>query len=292
MCAFPTVLTSAKRHGRGMELIDWVRAHHGVAHTMHLHAAGFSRHAVAAALAKGGLRRMRRSWVVHPDAAPARVHAIERGGRVTCLSGARLLGLWTPQHDTTHVAVPRNAAVGASDVVTLHWAAGPAPVARHTVDDPLLNVLYHVARCRPESEALAVWESAVRLKMVDLAVLHRVRWPSPRVRRVVEWTGAASDSGMETEFVVLMRGIGVAVRQQVWIDGHPVDGLIGRRLVTQLDGFAHHSSAADRRRDLEADARLRLRGYTVLRFDYGQLFFRPEYVQETVRAAMAQGLHL
>jgi very-short-patch-repair endonuclease len=56
-------------------------------------------------------------------------------------------------------------------------------------------------------------------------------------------------------------------------------------------GFAHHSSAADRRRDLEADARLALRGYTVLRFDYFQVFFQWDYVVETVLMAVAQGLH-
>ncbi|GAB6857228.1 DUF559 domain-containing protein [Microbacterium xylanilyticum] len=60
----------------------------------------------------------------------------------------------------------------------------------------------------------------------------------------------------------------------------------------QLDGFEHHSGAEQRRRDIRADARLALRGYTVLRFDYAQVMFEQAFVQETVRAAMAQGLHL
>ncbi|WP_251444597.1 DUF559 domain-containing protein [Microbacterium sp. USTB-Y] len=89
-----------------------------------------------------------------------------------------------------------------------------------------------------------------------------------------------------------MRQIGVRVRQQVWIDGHPVDILIGDRLIVQLDGFEHHRTAADRRRDIRADARLAVRGYTVLRFDYAQVLFEKAFVQESVRAAMAQGLHL
>lgn len=50
------------------------------------------------------------------------------------------------------------------------------------------------------------------------------------------------------EFLVLMAEIGVTVRQQVMIDGHRVDGLIGDRLVIQLDVFAHHSDAAPRSR--------------------------------------------
>lgn len=87
-----------------------------------------------------------------------------------------------------------------------------------------------------------------------------------------------SDSGLESYFIELMRAIGVRVRQQVRIDGHPVDALIDDRLVVQLDGFAFHSSAADRRQDIAADVRLRLLGYTVLRFDYQQVLFQPELV--------------
>jgi very-short-patch-repair endonuclease len=87
-----------------------------------------------------------------------------------------------------------------------------------------------------------------------------------------------------------MRQLGVVVRQQVWIDGHPVDGLIGDRLVVQIDGFAHHQ-AADRRRDIAADARLRLRGYTVMRFDYHQLLYDWQTVVHLVSAAIAEGLH-
>ena len=99
-----------------------------------------------------------------------------------------------------------------------------------------------------------------------------------------------SDSGVESHFTDLMRSVGVQVRQQVWIDGHPLDGLIGRALAIQLDGFAHHSSAKDRRRDLRADARLTLLGYTVIRFDYQQVLFDRSHVIDTVLTAIAQGL--
>lgn len=118
-----------------------------------------------------------------------------------------------------------------------------------------------------------------------------VRWGSARARAYATAAGHISDSGLETHFRELMASIGVAIRQQVWIDGHPVDALIGDSLVVQIDGFAYHRSA-DRRRDLRQDARLILRGYTVLRFDYVQVLFEPEYVIETVRTAMAQHRHL
>ncbi len=93
--------------------------------------------------------------------------------------------------------------------------------------------------------------------------MDRIEWRSARASRIAAVADVLSDSGLETHFVILMRSIGVVVVQQVWVDGHPLDALIGDRLVVQLDGFAHHSSTQDRRRDIEADARLRLRGYTV-----------------------------
>ena len=115
-------------------------------------------------------------------------------------------------------------------------------------------------------------------------------WRSRAARELASIASALSDSGLETHFVALTRAIGVRVRQQVWIDGHPVDALIGERLIIQLDGFAHHQ-ASDRRRDITADTRLVLLGFTVLRFDYQQVLFQPEHVQQTVLAAIAQGLH-
>lgn len=89
-----------------------------------------------------------------------------------------------------------------------------------------------------------------------------------------------------------MREIGVEVRQQVWVDGHPLDAMVGERLGIQIDGFAYHSAARDRRRDIRADARLVLRGYTILRFDVHQVMYDARYVERTVLTAMAQGLHM
>lgn len=152
-------------------------------------------------------------------------------------------------------------------------------------------MLFQTARCLEPVQALAVWESALRRGVVAHAELVRVRWRSAPASRLASVASLLSDSGLETRFLWIMRRIGVAVQQQVWIDGHPVDGLIGERLVVQLDGFAHHSTPRDRRRDIRADARLTLRGYTVLRFDFQQLLMDPEYVEHTVRSAIAQGLH-
>jgi very-short-patch-repair endonuclease len=80
------------------------------------------------------------------------------------------------------------------------------------------------------------------------------------------------------------------VRRRRW-HWRPVDALVGQRLVIQLDGFARHGDAALRGRDIDADVRLRLRGYNVVRFDYHQVFFLPDLVADIVRTALAQRRH-
>ncbi|MEV4774481.1 endonuclease domain-containing protein [Microbacterium sp. LWH12-1.2] len=274
-----------------MLLEEWLRAHDGAAHSSDIYAAGFSKHAIAAGVRSGRMLRFRRSWIALRECDSAILAAIGIGGRLTCVSAARKLGLWVPTHAGVHVAVSPGAARIKTEGLRVHWSTGPAPAAARAVVDPLINVLHHVARCQELAAALAIWESALNKKLVDAAVLERIEWHSERADHIVALCTNLSDSGLETHFVDLMRAIGVAVQQQVWIDGHPIDALIGDRLVVQLDGFAHHSSPADRRRDIEADARLRLRGYTVVRFDYYQVLFQPDLVQNVIRAAIAQGLH-
>lgn len=271
---------------------DWVRHQNGVAHSSLLRAAGFSAHAISCAVDRRQLLRVRRSWLVTPDCDERRRAAARVGGRVTCASAAALRGWWTVATDSVHVALPHSASRYDSHGITVHRAKGPVPVHARSTDEPVLNVLFHTARCLPRRDALSVWEAAVRAGDVDLDVLERVDWGSSAAASVARLVCGRSDSGPETVFVERMRAIGVTVRQQVWVDGHPLDGLIGDRLGVQIDGFAHHSSAADRRRDLRADARLALRGYTLLRFDYQQVMHDPRHVEEIVQTALSQGLHL
>lgn len=271
---------------------EWLARHDGIAHSAQVRAAGFSYRDVAAAVAGGSVRRVRRSWLVSGDCAAARIAAAEVGGRVTCLSAASLRGLWTPGHDETHLAVPHHQSRFETSGRRIHWALGPAPVAGTDILDPPVNMLFHVARCVSGREALAVWESCVRHGLVPRAHLRRVRWRSSAAAELARAVSALSDSGLETTFMDRMRGYRLRLRQQVRIAGHSVDVLIGDRLVIQLDGFQHHSSAADRRRDIRHDAQLALLGYTVLRFDYYQVMLHWDEVAAAVLSAVTQGLHL
>ena len=273
-------------------LVEFLRRRGGAAHTRTARAAGFTPHTMVTAVRDGRLERVRRSWLIHPDCTASRRAAAARGGRLTCVSAAAERDLWVPAVSDLHIWVPPSASRVDATGVRLHRGIGPVPLSGIDPDEHILNVLFHVASCLPPVDPLAVWDSALRRRIVDIEVLERVVWRSPRAAEIAGAARALSDSGLESHFRALLAAAAIAVRQQVRIDGHDVDGLIGERLVVQLDGFAFHSAAADRRRDLAQDARLVLRGYTVLRFDYAQVMFDPETVLDRIRTAMAQGLHL
>ncbi|WP_336625743.1 MULTISPECIES: DUF559 domain-containing protein [unclassified Microbacterium] len=270
----------------------WVASVGEVAHTSSARAAGYSKHHIAAAVADRSVDRVRRSWLVTPTCGPDRRAAARAGGRLSCVSAAARMGLWVPELPVLpHISLPHSAARSTHVEATWHWATGPVPLPRTEPNEHPINVLFHIARCLQRAQALAVWESALKRGIVRSDVLDRVQWRCTAARELAAVAGSLSDSGIETAFVSLMRRAGVTVRQQVWVDGHPLDGVIGERLGVQVDGLAFHQ-ASDRRRDLRADARLALRGYTILRFDYYQVLFDPAYVIDTVLTAIAQGLHL
>ena len=288
-------MTRIDRAARTKKLRAWIRERGRVAHSLDIRAAGYSAHDLALAVASGDLVRIRRSWLATKDCDPTRLRAASVSGRVTCVSAAKLEKLWIPRLDEAqqrpHIAVAPTSSRFDGSGLSLHWSRGPVIAGRTLIDDPIVNVLFHVARCLPRLDALAVWESAIRKGKADPAVLAQVEWGSSRARELAAVASLLSDSGLETVFIARLRGLPLRVRQQVRIDGHPVDALIGERLVVQLDGFAHHR-ADERRRDLRADARLALRGYTVLRFDYQQVLFDWPFVEGAVLTAVAQGLHL
>lgn len=279
------------------ELLQSVIANGGAMHSAAARRAGFGTHAMRSAVERGLLARERRSWLVHETSAASIRAAVRAGGRVTCRTRAAEIGCWVPPGTgdaRPHVVVPHSASRLDGDAAHLHWARGPVAVTTGQLHDPVVNVLFHTARCLAPGDALCVWESAIRLRLVDPRALERIQWRSQTASHLAHSASGLSDSGLETRQLELVRDVagpaGVSIRQQVPVDGHRVDLLVGRRLVVQADGFAHHR-AAERRRDLRADARLVTLGYRVLRFDFVQLFLHPDEVRGVVAMALAQGLH-
>lgn len=287
---------TAQTRGVTPELEEWLRRQGGVAHRSDILRAGYRVAAVRGFVRDGKARVIRRAWVTLPDAAPDLVTAATAGGRISCLSLARRRGWWMPPdldpHPHLHM-VPGSGSARLPDgwPGRLHWTIPLSPPGRNltaTVEDALA----HVAGCFPHDAALAVWESAVRVEGLAPEALRRIPWTSCAARDLAGEVVGLSDSGLETLVVLPLRRWGVPVVQQARIAGRFVDLLIGERLVLQIDGFAHHSSSAQRTKDIAHDAELALRGYTVMRLSYAQIVHDWPAVERSIRRALAARLHL
>lgn len=283
-----------------MDLVRFVTARGGIAHSHDLSRARATKYAVQAAVRRGDLIRVRRDWVAEPGCPPALVRAVRIGGRLTCVSAAQHLELWVIDDDRFHVAVPPSAsrlqlAAGStpSRPALLHWSAPAVPVTTRTVIDPIENVLVHLARCQPHEAAVAAIDSALNRGLVRRAQLLRLASRiGGRFEAAVAESDGRADSGLETLPRVRLSQRGVRMVPQVRIDGHDVDGLVGDRLVLQFDGDLFHSTASERQRDRREDARLALQGYTVLRYGTPDVMEHWEAAEEEILSAIAQGLHL
>lgn len=276
-----------------MNLIEWLVTRDGIAHRADAAAYGFSPSHVRAAIRAGGVRRIRSTWIALPSADQDLVAAATASGRLTCLSLARRRSWWIPDGASAqhHLHVGPNGRRLVKGPV-MHWAKPLVDRGDRVLEASVEDALSHVARCLTFENAMSVWESAVKVEKLDLESVRAVHWPDAASRACAHALRGLSDSGLETLFVVRLSPWGIPMRQQVVLAGRPVDVLIGTHLVVQLDGFAFHSSAADRTRDVAHDAELRLRGYTVLRFTYAQIIHNWDYVESTIAAAIARGLHL
>jgi very-short-patch-repair endonuclease len=276
-----------------MELSDWLRLRDGIAHRADAWDAGYSAHAIRRAIAGDDVRRIGRRWIARSDAPPELCDAAEAGGALTCVSLARRRGWWVPPEasELVHVHLAPGAAVPRIDVVP-HWSRSIGPDRPREIVASVEDALAHAARCFPLDQAVAIWESAIRLERLSVDSLRQVRWRDAVARRCAEHLRPGTDSSLETVFHVRLSSWGVPLRMQVQLAGHSVDFLIGTHLVVQIDGWSFHSSSADRTRDIAHDAALRMRGFTVLRFSYAQVIHRWQEVESVLSQAIARGLHL
>jgi very-short-patch-repair endonuclease len=281
-----------------MRLTSLLALNHGFVTREQLRRAGFSPHGIRALIATGALVAFTRDILGRPSSSAVFRRAVGMGGRAACVTAASAIGIWVLDAGAFHV-VPRSAngrfrPDGAAPEPVLHWTPEPLEPDRHRlVIESGRNALAHIARCQPLDAAVASFDSAVRLGMItlqelqQLASVHRGRF----AEAAALVTGDA-DSGLETLARVRLGWAGVGCRRQVVIDGHPVDLLIGDRLIIQLDGRQHLNDPVQLARDRRQDRRLKLMGYTVLRYGYADIVFDWEATLAQIMACIAQGAHL
>jgi len=278
---------------RGMHLTALLTYNMGIVTRRMMRDAGVSDHRLRLWLKSGVLIPLNRSLVALPSADPTLVAVARAGGRLACVSAAKLREIWVVDDGCLHLSFRANKShfspPGPGVATRRHWDS--KPLDPHG-DIPALesgrSMLAHIASCQPLDLAVAAFDSAVRKGLItleELQVLASVL--NGRFARVVSFVSTQADSGLESVTRVRLALAGVACREQVWIDGHPVDLLIGDRLIIQLDGKQHLKDEAQLARDRRQDRRLRLMGYTVLRYGYADVIHRWEATFAEICAHLA-----
>jgi len=281
-----------------MHLRELLTDNLGIVTRRMLRDAGISDHQIRRWLRTGTLLSINRSVLAVPGAKPSLVRAVSLGGRLACISAAKLRGLWVVDDGRFHVSFRANKSHFRRDSLAppprAHWDSAPLdPHADLTAIESGRNMLVHVANCQPLEYAVAVFDSAVRKGMISVGELQRLATVRRgRFARVVHLVTDDADSGLESITRVRLALAGIRTRSQVWIDGHPVDLLIGDRLIIQLDGKQHLEDHAQLARDRAQDRRLKLMGYTVLRYGYAEVVHDWARTFSQIAGCMAQGTHL
>ena len=270
----------------GMHPKSMLRQLGGVAPVSKLVDLGVSRYHLKLEVKAGTIRSVRRGWVALPEADPQLLLAASTGTLLTCITQAKRLGLWVLREDAPHLAAPHPHSEVKDHRGVIHWAQPVLQREPGVLFDPVENVLDIVGMCQPFEIALAVWESALHAKLVDLQSLAYLSYRG-RSRRLLEESQPYSDSGLETFVRVRLQWLRVPIEPQAWIHGHRVDFLIDGWLVLQIDG-GHHVGA-QRTEDIRHDAELMLRGYQVIRCSYEQVVHRWPEIQGLIQRALARG---
>jgi very-short-patch-repair endonuclease len=275
--------------------------HGGLVATHELHAAGFDRAAIAAAVSARLIRRVRQGWYSANDLAPVLARTARVGGLATCATSLSAAGLWVLPDARLHVAVAPNACqlrspadsrvrLREGDVVT-HWTLAPG---EGRLVRALPESLLDYASCAAPELVAATANSMLRDRPMT-----RVDWPRLRMRfphrlhSALELVDGICESGSEFVFWYRLPKRRSGMRRQVWIPGvGRVDFLIGERLVVEIDGFTYHGARADFDADRDRDAALSIVGYRSLRFSHRQVFEHWPTVEAAVSAAIARGDHL
>lgn len=218
---------------------------------------------------QGRLVPAARGWFA-AEADRSALSAIRAGVRLTCVSAARFHGLWTPVVPGTHVYGRRGSVPPGflRHGPFLHAWPEPGPVAS------LPLCLEHAARCLTAELAATMVESALTRGLISAAEVDGFtdRLPTRTRDRLLPVSGR-SESGSETRVARWLRRRRVPFTQQVQIRGvGRVDFLVGRSWIIEVDSRAHHTAVADYERDRRRDMAARIRGYSVTRLSFTQVW--------------------
>lgn len=263
--------------------------HHGVVSRQELISAGLTHAEIKEHVAAGRYRRIRRDWFATSTAPLALVQAVQLGGRLGCISGAIVHGLWVPPWPGHHVLLNPGTPVPEDSQATYHRLATPCRSALAPVGDCVEQIL----RWHGLEPGLVALESAVESGSITVAQADRIIRRCPhRLRRRLHHFRIGAGSGSETRVRLFLQQRNHHVRAQVHILGiGRVDLLVGESLILECDSHSYHSTPEQQIEDRRRDMRARELGYTTVRLSYQQIWSEWEQTQTFLINLLATRVH-
>jgi hypothetical protein len=224
----------------------------------------------------------------------AAVLACRDGAVLSHRSAAELWGLLRSSRYVIDVTVPRR--IKGQRGIKVHFAAAIERDVRERI--PVTSVaqtLYDVAVTEPKRQLERAWDQAERLALLDVVALTRFRTCKPLTELIKE---ARMPEPTRSELEEMLRDICAAAGIPIpvfntSVAGEDVDAYWPRHnLVVELDGWEHHKTRADRERDLLKEERVKLAGYTFMRFSYRRLKDHPDQVADVLRECLGRAAML
>jgi Transcriptional regulator, AbiEi antitoxin/Protein of unknown function (DUF559) len=281
----------------------------GVASRGELLSAGVSSAALSRAVAAGTVIRLARGvYRAGPVGGLGELVAAAQGlrGVVTSDSAALIHG-WAMAHTPVghSITVPRNRRDRSGSAVRMYRCDLPpdacVEIQGVAVTSPLRTVL-DCARTLPLAQAVAITDSALRSGL-DLGELRSsaastIGPGAVKVRRVAALADPRAGSVLESLLRVLLVLAGLPPSHTQFVVRDAEGRLVAvvdfgyelQRLLVEADGFAFHRERQDYRSDRRKANAFLIGGWMLLRFSWEDVMGSPDYVVETVRAAL--GLRL
>lgn len=232
-------------------------------------ASGMRGRDITESVRRGHLIRARRDRYVLADTGGEVIEAVRIGGRLSCISLLKSLGVFVHRCERIHVFVERGTSrirpvdEGRSIV---HWGATSGDEAPLHVA-PLLDAVRQAVRCQQPRAAVATLDSLLHHGLITRAQLEEVFRSLPaRHQALLRVVDGSAESGPETYMRLILRAIGVTFETQVLLPGvGRVDFVVDGWLIVECDSREFHSGWDSQVRDRRRDSAAAQRGYVTVR---------------------------
>ena len=241
-------------------------------------------------VAAGRLTSAGYGWYAAPTAKRKVLSAVGAGGRLGCLSGCELYGLWVPPHHGVHVTFSRQVPSALPAGMVGHSAR---EIGRRSAVRSLLDCLQEVVLHHDIETALIVLDSALNRGLVTESDVRQLVIGGPKdTLQILHYLDGRADSGTETRVRYFFQRRRVPVTPQAYVPGvGRIDLLVGRSLMIECDSRAHHTGEASYARDRDRDLLLVSDDNRVLRLTFEHVFYQWPRTQDILVRMLRARLH-